>query len=309
MAKAASIPDVSPETPLGGFAARVLEVRSSEVEALMADPSLNGDAELVHDRRVAIRRLRTAIEVFEPALPKRARTVRRDLKTVFSALGDRRDADVALEALAALEPQLATADRPGWRGLVAELEEVRGGAGPMDTEAALTASTAAALLATHARERAGPPAASVLRRTALRRLGAVRKRLSALEDPRDAAALHDLRLAAKRLRYVLEAAEPALGEPATRGTTAARDLQTVLGDVHDCDVLLPRLRAHRRALRAADVAAVRAGERPANAARYRGVQTVDTHIRARRDRLRAQAAARHAELAAELGDLAQELRG
>ncbi|MCW2968534.1 MAG: hypothetical protein JWM71_2306, partial [Solirubrobacteraceae bacterium] len=49
------------------------------------------------------------------------------------------------------------------------------------------------------------------------------------------------------------------------------------------------------------------GNRPPNAARYRGVQTVDTHVRARRDVLRAEAAARHAPLAAELDTLGREL--
>jgi CHAD domain-containing protein len=308
VAKALPIPDVSARTPFGSFAARVIEVRTGEVEALLAAQPTNGDTGLVHDRRVAIRRLRTAIEIFEPALPKRARTVRRELKGAFAALGPRRDADVALETLGALEPELAPADRPGWAGLVAELEALRGAAGALDEEQALSASTEAALLAPQARERGGPPAMAALQRTARRRVGAVRRRLPALEDPRDATALHGLRLAAKRLRYVLDAAVPALGDPAVRGASAARDLQTLLGDIHDYDVLLPRLRAHRRALRAADVAAVRAGGRPPNTERYRGVQTVDTHVRARRDALRAQAAGQHAPFAAALDALEAELR-
>ncbi len=102
VAKALPISDVAPETPLGVFAARVIEVRSGEVRALAATP--NGGPEGVHDRRVAIRRLRTALEVFAPALPKEAKAARRRLKTSFDALGPRRDADVAIEALRALAP-------------------------------------------------------------------------------------------------------------------------------------------------------------------------------------------------------------
>jgi hypothetical protein len=71
--------------------------------------------------------------------------------------------------------------------------------------------------------------------------------------------------------------------------------------------MLPRLRAHRRALRAADVAAVRAGLPAPNADRYRGLQTVDTHVRARRDGLRAEAVAGRAATAAELDRVAAEL--
>ena len=46
---------------------------------------------------------------------------------------------------------------------------------------------------------------------------------------------HDMRIAAKRLRYVLETVGLCLGEPAEQGRQAARDLQDVLGDIHDCD--------------------------------------------------------------------------
>jgi len=59
-------------------------------------------------------------------------------------------------------------------------------------------------------------------------------------DPGAAAAQHDMRIAAKRLRYVLEIVGDCLGAAATAARDAARDLQGVLGDIHDCDVMLPR---------------------------------------------------------------------
>jgi hypothetical protein len=71
--------------------------------------------------------------------------------------------------------------------------------------------------------------------------------------------------------------------------------------------MLPRLRAHRHELRAADVAALRAGLRAPNAARYRGVQTVETRFRARRDELREQAAASRDRVTTELELLAEEV--
>lgn len=308
MAKARPITDVAPDMPLGAFAARVIEVRADEAQALLGDVSRNGTPEDVHARRVALRRLRTAIEVFQPALPKRAKAVRRELKEVFGALGPRRDADVALEALAALEPELVAADRPGWKGLVAEFEAERDAAPALgDAESALRAGGDAALLCAAARERGGPPAATALRGVARKRLKAVRRRLPALQEARDAESLHNLRVAAKRLRYVLEAAAPALGTPADDGARVARGLQSVLGDLHDCDVMLPRLEAHRRALRAADVAAVLAGGSPVSGARYRGVQAVETRLRARREELRRRAAAGHAEALAGLDRLATAL--
>lgn len=308
MAKALPIPDVAADTPIGAFAARVIETRAAEVGAVLGEHAGNGTAEGVHDRRVAIRRLRTALEVFEPELPKKARGVRRDLKGLFSALGPRRDADVALELVCGLEPSLATADLPGWRGVVAALEAQReASAGALDVEAAQSARAGAAALAAGADGRGGIVAAKAMRKVAGRRLREVREGLAVLDDPTDADALHDLRITAKRLRYVLEAAEPALGDAAADGAKAAREVQTLLGDVHDCDVLLPWLRDHRRALRAEDVAAARLGRRPPHASRYRGVQTVDTHLRARRQALVEEAAGRREALAIELDRVAAEL--
>jgi CHAD domain-containing protein len=306
VAKALPITDVAAETPFGVFAARVIEVRSGEVEAMLRAPAGEDAAKRVHDRRVAIRRLRTAVEVFEPTLPKRAKAVRRELKGAFSALGSRRDADVAIGALREMEPQLDEADLPGLAGLIAALD-AEGAAQAFDADAALRAREGAALLAERARKRGGPPASRALRSAAGRRMADVTAGLSALEDPRDTRALHDLRISAKRLRYVLEAAAPALGPAALDGAKAARELQDLLGDIHDCDVLLPRVAAHRRTLRAEDVAAVRAGGPPVNATRYRGVQAVDTRLRARRATLGEHTAARRAPLAAQLDAAARAL--
>jgi CHAD domain-containing protein len=58
-------------------------------------------------------------------------------------------------------------------------------------------------------------------------------------DPAAAEAQHDLRIAAKRLRYVLEIVEPCFGAEAKAARSAAKELQGVLGEIHDCDVMLP----------------------------------------------------------------------
>ncbi|MBW8059936.1 MAG: CHAD domain-containing protein [Solirubrobacterales bacterium] len=60
-------------------------------------------------------------------------------------------------------------------------------------------------------------------------------------DPSAAAAQHEMRIAAKRLRYVLEITESCFGADALTARHAAEELQTVLGDLHDCDLMLPRV--------------------------------------------------------------------
>jgi CHAD domain-containing protein len=59
--------------------------------------------------------------------------------------------------------------------------------------------------------------------------------------PNVGASQHDMRIAAKRLRYVLEVVGPCIGEEAKAARDAAKQLQTVLGDLHDCDLMLPKV--------------------------------------------------------------------
>ena len=64
-------------------------------------------------------------------------------------------------------------------------------------------------------------------------------------DPAEADAQHDMRIAAKRLRYILELGSPAIGEYAVTAAKRVKELQDILGEIHDADVLLPRIEARR----------------------------------------------------------------
>jgi CHAD domain-containing protein len=70
------------------------------------------------------------------------------------------------------------------------------------------------------------------------RLGELRSFVPAALGRDEGDAQHDMRIAAKRLRYVLETVGICFGEAADSGRLAARDVQQVLGDLHDCDVLI-----------------------------------------------------------------------
>jgi len=108
---------------------------------------------------------------------------------------------------------------------------------------------------------------------------------------------HDMRIAAKRLRYVLETTEFCFDRPGEVARRRARDLQEILGELHDCDVMLPRAERHLAQLRDADAAAVReraggaADLDPTLAARaphrtsYRGLEILMVYLQARRELL------------------------
>jgi CHAD domain-containing protein len=122
MAKARPIEGLRPDQPYAAAAAKAIAVRSREV----ADHSRGvldvGDVEPVHDMRVATRRLRAALEIFAPCFPeKRFDEALSEVKVIADALGERRDADVAIEALERFAAGLAAPDRPGVASLVQEI--------------------------------------------------------------------------------------------------------------------------------------------------------------------------------------------
>jgi len=89
------------------------------------------------------------------------------------------------------------------------------------------------------------------------------------QDPRKVKALHDTRIAAKRLRYLYEITEPCFGEQARRGVKFTRGLQDVLGEIHDCDVMSERIRARALDFRVEDE-------------RYLGLDALATYLEAKR---------------------------
>lgn len=102
-------------------AAKAVRVRSREVFAHAEGVLDLEQVERVHDMRVATRRLRAALEIFEPCFPaKRHRKALKKVKALADALGERRDADVQIELLEQLAGEAAEADRAALRTLIGE---------------------------------------------------------------------------------------------------------------------------------------------------------------------------------------------
>jgi CHAD domain-containing protein len=105
-------------------------------------------------------------------------------------------------------------------------------------------------------------------------------------DPDEVVALHDMRIAAKRLRYALEVTGACFGPYAAGAVKLVKDLQDLLGEIHDCDVQLPEVAALLEELVEEDVAV--AGPSPVGLARaphrrtYAGLVALQVHLRARR---------------------------
>jgi CHAD domain-containing protein len=62
-----------------------------------------------------------------------------------------------------------------------------------------------------------------------------------IRDPECVEELHNMRIAAKRLRYTLEIFAPTLGADAFPLLAVITDIQEQIGAIHDCDMLFPLL--------------------------------------------------------------------
>lgn len=122
MARVRSIDGLRGDQPYASVAARVVAVRVEELREHATGVLELDDVEPLHDMRVASRRLRAALEVFEPCFPpKRFKAALREVKSIADALGERRDRDVAIAVLCEFADAAGAADRPGIESLISSL--------------------------------------------------------------------------------------------------------------------------------------------------------------------------------------------
>lgn len=208
------------------------------------------DPEGVHSMRVASRRLRSALRDFTPYLRKRSLTsVQKRFKSVADALGDVRDQDVAIMALAKIETNAPAELSPGLKQLIDTRKELRDEARKKlksileknQLEQLQSDFVAGVDAATAMQGRKTQPALELTflkmsRAVILDRLKELEQLSNDLFKPFEVENLHEMRIAAKRLRYAVELFQQCWGRSiATHAKRAAR-IQTALGDVHDCDV-------------------------------------------------------------------------
>lgn len=214
-----------------------------------------GDPAGVHQMRVAARRLRSALATCADLLePGAADGLREELKWLGGALAGARDAQVLEERLRDLfaqqPPDLAVGGVPELLTAAATAHHRRGRSTAAD---ALGSQRYFRLLDDLDALLAAPPYSAAARRPAqdlvhflAKDLTRVRRRHRAVgrsTTPHDRdLALHEVRKAAKRLRYAAEAAQPVFGQRAGRLARRAEAVQHVLGEHQDSVVCRDRLR-------------------------------------------------------------------
>lgn len=243
------------DTPFGVAARQTLTRLLGQMLDNVEGTRLGEDIEALHDMRVASRRLRAAFRVFRPCFRKELRIPpEMQVRQVTQALGQVRDQDVLLDFLR----QWAAEHEFDIEWLVDRENQIReGGRLRMvsaldDLEQSDLPSQITSLLdaveMTDTKGKAGRSnqfwrqAAPLVsdRLTAMRELG------PSMEDETDMEGLHAMRIAAKRLRYTMEAFTPSFGKPLQDKIEVVKILQEQLGQLHDSDVWVDKLEQYQR---------------------------------------------------------------
>ena len=114
MAKARPIPGLSGQMRYSDAATATIAVRSDELFEHAAGVLDVTNIDAVHAMRVATRRLRSVLEFYEPCLDQQQlEPILTQICGLADVLGQRRDPDVELEALAGFAAAASEAERPG----------------------------------------------------------------------------------------------------------------------------------------------------------------------------------------------------
>ncbi|GAA0959163.1 CYTH and CHAD domain-containing protein [Actinocorallia libanotica] len=247
----------APPSPAGSRAGDVLlRHLAAQVEDLLSwDPRVRLEQfDAVHRMRVAVRRLRSVLAGGRPLLDRAVTDpLQAELRWLAAVLGEVRDAEVLHErfgARLASLPEVCEAD-PAWLRRIKKRERK----GYTAVRRELSGERYFALLDALDRLLAAPPFTRRAHRAAEGELRALlRRSWKRLENAHAAIgeaptaeeadeARHETRKAAKRMRYVADAVQEALGKDARAVSKAAKSLQEVLGRFQDGVIAQEQLRA------------------------------------------------------------------
>lgn len=235
--KAAPSPLNTAQSPLDAFrsiaAVCIAQLQLNELGAGENDP------EFIHQMRVALRRLRSALRTFRPVLPDGfEQAVLPPMRNLARALGEARDWDVLAEEIVGPACDAFAGD--------ARLDALDAAVGcarlqARDAARQVLAAPAHAMflleLAARLQRADGAPVGETLEAFAARRLKRLHKKVLALADAAqeaEPASLHALRIGVKRLRYATEFFAPLYRERDVRNALETlTGLQDSLGALND----------------------------------------------------------------------------
>jgi CHAD domain-containing protein len=241
-------PGVSADDSLAEAGRKVLRFHFARMIAREPGTRDGHDPEDLHGMRVATRRMRAAWRVFGDSFRQgRTRRYRRELRSVAARLGAVRDLDVLIEAAEDYRASQSTAEQRAMLPLLTAWHGYRDDARALllrELDAPGYVSFVEDFRVFVVTEGAGARDVSAMdphrvRDTAPSRIWSAYEGVRAYEAVlrwADVETLHNLRIAAKWLRYTMEFVREALGPDATDLINRVVALQDHLGLLHDADV-------------------------------------------------------------------------
>lgn len=233
------------------YAVKTIERLTSSLRYYAAAVHHSRNTEAIHQLRVISRRLRNAVWIFNDLWPKNQRRPWiQAIKTVGASAGEARDLDIQIQFLRQFKRRSEKSFHAALDAFVSALKDRRKKIYPQileqvdiflkkrvleDIEAAL-------------KQCLNFPEKNAKDKLSRKAAAKVKKRLAELwafepfvSQPKKINELHQMRIAAKHVRYTLEALRPLYGESADSFIDAILRVHRTLGALHDDDVWLARL--------------------------------------------------------------------
>lgn len=192
------------------------------------------DADAVHDLRVALRRCRSMGQVLLQIDPvPEWKEMRKEGRRVFSSLGELRDCQVMMDWIKKLSEPGDPAGQKLLADAMAKEETLKAAAGDSLAKFDIKAWEKWSRVLAR-RTRRFRPDSEIFEGIALERWEHARELHRAALRSRSKVALHRLRIGVKKFRYVVENFLPRIHGQISDGL---KEVQDVLGEVHDLDVL------------------------------------------------------------------------
>jgi CHAD domain-containing protein len=231
------------------FGARYMLTQVEALQAEIQGAQVGDDIEHVHQMRVASRRMRNGLGLFMDCLSKKKGAAWRDeIRKITKALGTARDLDIQIDLVnRCLSEPLEDHYKQGYDRLLLRLQQQRTKAQDKVHQTLTDLQDGGILdrMQVQLKEMTTGSENIYLYTPSLyqQAFEAIRENLEEflgyeayIHDPENIKELHAMRIAGKHLRYTLEIFAPIYGNALDLHIRAMKDLQDLLGEIHDNDV-------------------------------------------------------------------------
>lgn len=229
------------------FGARFVLGQIAQLKADIEGTLIGDDIEYVHRMRVASRRLRNALGVFNEYLPGHyADKWRGEMKGITKALGNARDLDIQIQLIKEKKQEILNKKlKPGYERLLLRLTQRRTKAQEKvvttihSLQENQTLEEMKQLLQEEnleVNQRYTPELYPIAHKAIINTLDTFLSFQEDIQTPNNVDKLHAMRIAGKHFRYTMEIFNPLYQEALTPFIEIMKEIQDQLGEIHDCDV-------------------------------------------------------------------------